>query len=109
MLVTFPILVWLGVEPRIANATGAVALWPGLLGAVWGYRHAMQGSRTILLRLSFPSVMGGACMQESEETRCCCNLFYVNCEKMMRPETRNAEVRDSNDNAICFRFQITNP
>jgi len=48
-------------------------------------------------------------MQESEETRSCCDLFYVNCEKVMRPETRNAEVRDLNNNAICFGFQITNP
>ena len=33
-LVTFPVIVWLGVPPLVTNATGTVALWPG---AVCGF------------------------------------------------------------------------
>ena len=29
MLLTFPLLIWLGLDPKIANATCTVALWPG--------------------------------------------------------------------------------
>ena len=37
-LITFPILLWLGFDPKVANATSTVALWPGLFGGLWGYR-----------------------------------------------------------------------
>src|SRR5436309_2391506 len=30
MLLVFPVMIWLGVDPKIANATCTVALWPGL-------------------------------------------------------------------------------
>jgi hypothetical protein len=60
---------------------------------------------TRIARNLYPKDPGlGGSMQESEETRSCCNLFYVNSEKNDEPQTRNAEVRDSNNNAICFGF-----
>jgi len=59
-LVTFPVLLWLGLDPKIANATSTVALWPGLLGGMWGYRREMENSRAHLVRLGIPSVLGGA-------------------------------------------------
>lgn len=59
-LITFPVLIWLGLDPKVANATSTVALWPGLLGGVWGYRREMEGSRDYLVRLGIPSVVGGA-------------------------------------------------
>src|SRR5438270_839749 len=31
-LITFPVLIWLGLDPKVANATSTVALWMGLLG-----------------------------------------------------------------------------
>ena len=31
-LLTFPVLIWLGLDPKVANATSTVALWPGLFG-----------------------------------------------------------------------------
>jgi uncharacterized protein len=34
-LITFPAIVWLGVPPISANATSAVALWPGSFGSMW--------------------------------------------------------------------------
>src|SRR5947209_8688717 len=41
MLLVFPMMIWLGVDPKIANATCTVALWPGLLGGLLGYRKEM--------------------------------------------------------------------
>jgi uncharacterized protein len=59
-LITFPILIWLGLDPKIANATSTVALWPGLFGGLFGYRKELQNSSTILFRLGLTSVIGGA-------------------------------------------------
>src|SRR6266480_615878 len=59
-LLTFPMLIWLGLDPKVANATSTVALWPGLFGGLFGYRRELQNSSTILLRLGITSVIGGA-------------------------------------------------
>ena len=59
-LLTFPALVGLGVPPLIANATSTVALWPGSLSSMWGYREELQGARAWVVRLTLPSVAGGA-------------------------------------------------
>jgi len=59
-LITFPVLVWLGLDPKIANATSTVALWPGLFGGLFGYRRELENSSAILLRLGLTSVIGGA-------------------------------------------------
>ncbi len=59
MLLVFPALVGLGVPPIVANATGTVALWPGSMGSLWGYRNAMRGAGTWARHLAFPSVIGG--------------------------------------------------
>jgi uncharacterized membrane protein YfcA len=58
-LITFPILLWLGLDPKVANATSTVALWPGLFGGLWGFRREMENSRLILVRLGITSVIGG--------------------------------------------------
>jgi uncharacterized protein len=59
-LITFPVLIWLGLDPRVANATSTVALWPGLFGGLFGYRRELENSAPILLRLGITSVIGGA-------------------------------------------------
>ncbi|MEA2203871.1 MAG: uncharacterized protein QOE77_647 [Blastocatellia bacterium] len=59
-LITFPVLIWLGLDPKIANATSTVALWPGLFGGLFGYRRVLENSSTILFRLGLTSVIGGA-------------------------------------------------
>jgi uncharacterized membrane protein YfcA len=59
-LITFPVLIWLGLDPKIANATSTVALWPGLFGGLFGYRRELENSSAILLRLGITSVIGGA-------------------------------------------------
>src|SRR5919106_5616369 len=59
-LLTFPVLIWLGLDPRVANGTSTVALWPGLFGGLYGYRKELENSSTILFRLGVTSVIGGA-------------------------------------------------
>jgi uncharacterized protein len=59
-LITFPLLIWLGLDPKIANATSTVALWPGLFGGLFGYRRELENSSLILIRLGITSVFGGA-------------------------------------------------
>jgi len=58
--VSFPALVWLGLPPVVANATSAVALWPGSLAGAWGYRRPLRGARPAWFWLIAPSVVGGA-------------------------------------------------
>jgi uncharacterized membrane protein YfcA len=59
-LITFPVLIWLGLDPRVANATSTVALWPGLFGGLFGFRRELEHSSAMLLRLGITSVVGGA-------------------------------------------------
>ncbi len=59
-LLTFPVLIWLGLDPKVANATSTVALWPGLFGGLFGYRKELENSSTILKRLGTTSVIAGA-------------------------------------------------
>lgn len=59
-LLTFPVLIWLGLDPKVANATSTVALWPGLFGGLFGYRRELENSSKILVRLGLTSVIGGA-------------------------------------------------
>src|SRR5213593_2940325 len=58
-LLTFPLLIWLGLDPKVANATSTVALWPGLFGGLFGYRREMSDSSLMLMRLGAVSVVGG--------------------------------------------------
>jgi uncharacterized membrane protein YfcA len=58
-LLTFPALVGLGVPPIVANATSTVALWPGAVGSIWGYRGELAGARAWALRFAVPSAAGG--------------------------------------------------
>jgi uncharacterized membrane protein YfcA len=59
-LLTFPALVALGVPPINANATSTVALWPGALGSMVGYRAELTGARRWALGFAIPSFLGGA-------------------------------------------------
>lgn len=58
-LVTFPTLIWLGLEPVIANATSTVAIWPGSLGSMVGYRRELRSTPSRMLALVIPSLTGG--------------------------------------------------
>ncbi|MFN8543611.1 MAG: sulfite exporter TauE/SafE family protein [Candidatus Binatia bacterium] len=59
-LLTFPALVWIGRDPIIANATNAVALWPGSLAGAMGFRRELARAGRWALWLTLPSCLGGA-------------------------------------------------
>ena len=58
-LITFPTLLALGIPPIVANATSTVALWPGTVGSMWGYRRELEGARAWAVRFAIPSLAGG--------------------------------------------------
>ncbi|MEX2153438.1 MAG: sulfite exporter TauE/SafE family protein [Gemmatimonadaceae bacterium] len=59
-LLTFPALVALGLPAINANATSTVALCPGSLGSIWGYRGELKGARPWAIGFAIPSLSGGA-------------------------------------------------
>jgi uncharacterized membrane protein YfcA len=59
-LLTFPALIGLGIPPIVANATSTVALWPGSMSSMFGYRRALQDVRPWAVAFAIPSVLGGA-------------------------------------------------
>jgi uncharacterized protein len=58
-LVSFPALIWLGLDSVTANATSTVAIWPGTVGSAWGYRRELRGAESRFLVLIVPSLIGG--------------------------------------------------
>jgi uncharacterized protein len=60
-LVTFPLFVAFGVPALSANATTAVALWPGSLASAFGYRDQQAAAKRNLPYLAPPTILGGLC------------------------------------------------
>jgi hypothetical protein len=58
-LLTFPALVALGIPPIVANATSTVALWPGALSSMLGYRNHLSGTGRWAAWFALPSLLGG--------------------------------------------------
>ncbi len=58
-LLTFPTLIWLGLNSVSANATSTVAIWPGSVGSIFGYRKELRTADPGMLALTVPSVAGG--------------------------------------------------
>jgi uncharacterized protein len=58
-LVSFPALIFLGLNSVQANATSTVAIWPGSLGGMWGYRRELRTADRRMLALVVPSLIGG--------------------------------------------------
>ena len=58
-LLTFPALVAVGLPPLVANATSTVALVPGALTSMLGYRGELAGARRWAIMLPLPSLLGG--------------------------------------------------
>lgn len=58
-LLTFPALVGLGIPSIVANATSTVALWPGAVSSMWGYRDELSGARQWAIGFAAPSLLGG--------------------------------------------------
>lgn len=59
-LISFPILVWLGLPSIVANATSTVGIWPGSLGSIWGFRQELSRTDRRMRALVFPCFVGGA-------------------------------------------------
>ncbi|HMY15411.1 MAG TPA: sulfite exporter TauE/SafE family protein [Polyangium sp.] len=58
-LMTFPLFVAFGVPALSANATTAVALWPGSLASAFGYRDQQAAAKKNLPYLAPPTILGG--------------------------------------------------
>jgi len=58
-LVSFPALIWLGLNSVAANATSTVAIWPGTVGSAWGYRRELGKAEPRFRVLIVPSLVGG--------------------------------------------------
>ncbi|HEX3989842.1 MAG TPA: sulfite exporter TauE/SafE family protein [Acetobacteraceae bacterium] len=62
--VTFPVMVFAGLPPVIANASSTVALFPGTIASTFAYRHDLHGiggfRLTVLAPLSFAAGVVGA-------------------------------------------------
>jgi uncharacterized protein len=58
-LVSFPTLIWLGLNSVAANATSTVAIWPGTVGGMVGYRRELRAAKPRFLALIVPSLIGG--------------------------------------------------
>ena len=60
-LITYPVMVLLGVPPVTANIANTVGLVPGSIAGAWGYRDKLRGTKTLLLRLGAASLTGAVC------------------------------------------------
>lgn len=58
-LVTFPVLIALGLAPVTASMSNAMGLVAGGAAGAWGYRRELQGRGRQLLRLLPASLLGG--------------------------------------------------
>jgi uncharacterized protein len=58
-LVSYPILLWVGRDPIVANATNALALWPGSLAGAWGFRREIVRLPRLLKVLVPAAILGG--------------------------------------------------
>ncbi|MCV2218615.1 sulfite exporter TauE/SafE family protein [Thauera sp. Sel9] len=56
---SFPALLAVGVPPVIANASNAVALWPGSLAGAWAFRRELKRFSKSLPMLSVVAFIGG--------------------------------------------------
>lgn len=56
---SFPALLGMGVLPIQANATNAVALWPGQVASIAAFREDLRRNLGLLVPISIASVLGG--------------------------------------------------
>ncbi len=59
-LLSFPALLFAGLPAVAANATSTVALLPGPIGGMWGFRRELTPHARELVILLLPSLLGGA-------------------------------------------------
>lgn len=57
-LITFPVLLSLGLSPLTANVTNTLGLVPGSFVGAYGYRDRLRGQKGLVLRLGSASLIG---------------------------------------------------
>ena len=57
--ISFPALLFSGVEPIAANATNTVALWVGVTASTGAYRRHLDLSRRVMIPMVITSLIGG--------------------------------------------------
>ena len=57
-LVSFPILLAVGIPPLVANTSNCVGLVPGGLSGSWGYRRELAPVRALVIRVAVTSAFG---------------------------------------------------
>ncbi|MET7336813.1 sulfite exporter TauE/SafE family protein [Nonomuraea sp. NPDC005650] len=60
-LITFPLLLAIGLPPVTATVTNALGLIPGSISGAVGYRRELRGQSRRLLKLSVAALLGGLC------------------------------------------------
>jgi uncharacterized membrane protein YfcA len=58
-LVSFPVLLAIGLPPVAANISNTIGLVPGNVGGAWGYRRELAGQRRRILVLGAAALLGG--------------------------------------------------
>jgi uncharacterized membrane protein YfcA len=58
-IISFPVLVWLGLTPVVANATNTVGLWMGSVGGAWSYRKRLGTLEKRWIWMALPALVGG--------------------------------------------------
>jgi uncharacterized protein len=58
-VITFPVLLFVGVQPILASATNTVALWPGAVAGAFGFRGDLGEAPGWTYWFIVPSVVGG--------------------------------------------------
>lgn len=58
-LITFPLLVAIGVPPLTANVSNSVGLVPGAVTGAWGFRRELAGQWRTVARMAMLSAVGG--------------------------------------------------
>lgn len=56
---TFPALIAVGLDAKMANATNTVAVWPGSIASVGAFRNELRSQREAVRLLSGVSLLGG--------------------------------------------------
>ncbi len=59
-LISFPVLLAVGLPPISANVSNTVGLFPGAFVGAYGYRRELEGQRTRAIRMGSASAIGAA-------------------------------------------------
>jgi uncharacterized membrane protein YfcA len=58
-LISFPVLLAVGISPVVANVTNTIALVPGTIGGMWAQRDHFVSQRSRLMKLLPVAILGG--------------------------------------------------